>query len=147
MTTATARFFTRLDSFQDANTDMAIAVLDHLTDALPTIGRVTGRIAGLAVVAICGIIAAVQTAIPTARQLFNRIATMLTITRFDANSTCADQIDCDLLRRRCAVHFVKSGRYEYVNVPRRLMAQYLLRRIPMTGQFVNKVVLWEGLPA
>ena len=70
MTTATAR----LSAFQDANTDLAIAVLDHITDALPTIGRATGRIAGLAVVAICGIIAAVQTAIPAAHQLFNLIS-------------------------------------------------------------------------
>lgn len=138
---------TRLSTFQDANTDMAIAVLDHLTDALPTIGRVAGRLVGLAVVAVCGIIAAVQTAQPAARQFFNRIATMLTITRYDANSTCADLIECDLLRRRCAVSFVKGGRYEYVNVPRRLMLRYLIRRTPMTGQFVNKVVLWEGLPA
>jgi hypothetical protein len=138
---------TRLSTFQDANADMAIAVLDHLTDALPTIGRVTGRIAGLAVLLICGTIAAVETAIPTARQLFNRLATMLTITRYDANSQCADAIECDLLRRRCAVHFVKSGRYEFKQVPRRFMIRYLLRRTPMTGQFVNKVVLQEGLPA
>ena len=145
--TATARLLTRLDSFQEANTEMAIAILDHLTNALPTIGRIAGRLVGLTVIAICGIIAAVETAQPTALRFFNRLATMLTITRFDDNSKCADQIECDLLRRRCAVHFVKSGRYEYVNVPRREMLRYLIRRNPMTGQFVNKVVLWEGLPA
>jgi len=136
---------TRLSTFQDANADMAIAVLDHLTDALPTIGRVTGRIAGLAVVLICGIIAAVQTAIPTARQLFNRLATMLTITRFDDNSDCADEICCDLLRGRCTVNFLKGGEYTYAGISRRSMIRYLLRRQPMTGQFVNKVVLHDGL--
>jgi hypothetical protein len=144
--TATARFMNRLDAFQDANTDMAIAVLDHVTDALPTIGRVTGRIAGLTVIAVCGIIAAGQTITPTAVRLFNRLATMLTAitSRYDADSQCADLIECDLLRRRCTVNFLKGGAYTYAGIRRRDMISYLLRRNPMTGQFVNKTVLWHG---